>query len=108
MGQEKMKYLESLVGKTPMLELIFDYKGEKMDLIDRIFEKYGVKKVATMLIIISSISLIIIAVLIFKTISDSNEFQKQERIRQQNIQETEIPAFEDFNKKLNERFRRSC
>ena len=72
-----------------------------MDLIDRIFEKYGVKKVATMLIIIS-------AVLIFKTISDSNEFQKQERIRQQNIQETEIPAFEDFNKKLNERFRRSC
>ena len=79
-----------------------------MDLIDRIFEKYGVKKVATMLIIISSISLIIIAVLIFKTISDSNEFQKQERIRQQNIQETEIPAFEDFNKRLNERFRRSC
>ena len=78
-----------------------------MDLIDRIFEKYGVKKVATMLIIISSISLIIIAVLIFKTISDSNEFQKQERIRQQNIQETEIPVFEDFNKKLNERFRRS-
>ena len=79
-----------------------------MDLIDRIFEKYGVKKVATMLIIISSISLIIIAVLIFKTISDSNEFQKQERIRQQNIQETEIPTFEDFNKKLNERFWRSC
>ena len=28
MGQEKMKYLENLVGKTPMLELIFDYKGE--------------------------------------------------------------------------------
>lgn len=79
-----------------------------MDLIDRIFEKYGVKKVATMIIIISAISLIIIAVLIFKTISDSNEFQKQERIRQQNIQETEIPAFEDFNKRLNERFRRSC
>ena len=78
-----------------------------MDLIDRIFEKYGVKKVATMLIIISTISLIIIAVLIFKTISDSNEFQKQERIRQQNIQETEIPAFEELNKKLNDRFRRS-
>lgn len=28
MEQEKMKYLEKLVGKTPMLELIFDYKGE--------------------------------------------------------------------------------
>ena len=50
--------------------MIINYKGEMMDLIDRIFEKYGVKKVATMLIIISAISLIIIAVLIFKTISD--------------------------------------
>ena len=78
-----------------------------MDLIDRIFEKYGVKKVATMIIIISAISLIIIAVLIFKTISDSNEFQKQERIRQKNYKETEIPAFEELNKKLNDRFRRS-
>ena len=35
MGQEKMKYLENLVGKTPMLELIFDYKGEER----RIFVK---------------------------------------------------------------------
>ena len=29
MEQEKMKYLEKLVGKTPMLELIFDYKKEE-------------------------------------------------------------------------------
>ena len=35
MEQEKMKYLEKLVGKTPMLELIFDYKGEER----RIFVK---------------------------------------------------------------------
>jgi len=35
MQQEKMKYLENLVGKTPMLELIFDYKGEER----RIFVK---------------------------------------------------------------------
>ena len=78
-----------------------------MDIIDGIFEKYGIKKVATTIIIISAISLIIIAVLIFKTIADSNEFQRKERIRQQkNIQETEIPAFEEFNKKLNDRFRR--
>ena len=77
-----------------------------MDTIDGIFEKYGIKKVATTIIIISAISLIIIAVLIFKTIADSNEFQRKERIRQQNTQETEIPAFEEFNKKLNDRFRR--
>lgn len=77
-----------------------------MDIIDGIFEKYGIKKVATIMIIISAISLIIIAVLIFKTIADSNEFQRKERIRQQNTQETEIPAFEEFNKKLNDRFRR--
>ena len=77
-----------------------------MDIIYGIFEKYGIKKVATTIIIISAISLIIIAVLIFKTIADSNEFQRKERIRQQNIQETEIPAFEEFNKKLNDRFRR--
>ncbi len=78
-----------------------------MDIIDRIFEKYGVKKVATAIIIISSIALIIIAILIYKTIADSNEFQRQEKIRQMNYKETEIPAFEEFNKKLNERFRRS-
>lgn len=30
-----MKYLENLVGKTPMLELVFDYKGEER----RIFVK---------------------------------------------------------------------
>ena len=77
-----------------------------MDIIDGIFEKYFIKKVATTIIIISAISLIIIAVLIFKTIADSNEFQRKERIRQQNTQETEIPAFEEFNKKLNDRFRR--
>lgn len=77
-----------------------------MDIIDGIFEKYAIKKVATTIIIISAISLIIIAVLIFKTIADSNEFQRKERIRQQNTQETEIPAFEEFNKKLNDRFRR--
>ena len=47
-----------------------------MDIIDGIFEKYGIKKVATTIIIISAISLIIIAVLIFKTIADSNEFQR--------------------------------
>ena len=35
MEQEKMKYLEKLVGKTPMLELVFDYKGEER----RIFVK---------------------------------------------------------------------
>ena len=35
MEQEKMKYLENLVGKTPMLELVFDYKGEER----RIFVK---------------------------------------------------------------------
>ena len=35
MVQEKMKYLEKLVGKTPMLELVFDYKGEER----RIFVK---------------------------------------------------------------------
>ena len=35
MEQKKMKYLENLVGKTPMLELIFDYKGEER----RIFVK---------------------------------------------------------------------
>lgn len=77
-----------------------------MDIIDGIFEKYGIKKVVTTIIIISAISLIIIAVLIFKTIADSNEFQRKERIRQQNTQENEIPAFEEFNKKLNDRFRR--
>ena len=38
MEQEKMKYLEKLVGKTPMLELIFDYKGEER----RIFVKMKV------------------------------------------------------------------
>ena len=78
-----------------------------MDIIDKIFEKYGVKKVATTIIIISVISLIIIAILIYKTIADSNEFQRQERIRQINYKETEIPAFEELNKKLNDRFRRS-
>jgi hypothetical protein len=87
--------------------LITDYKGEKMDIIDKIFEKYGVKKVAITIIIISVISLIIIAILIYKTIADSNEFQRQERIRQMNYKETEIPAFEELNKKLNDRFRRS-
>ena len=35
MEQKKMKYLENLVGKTPMLELIFDYKREER----RIFVK---------------------------------------------------------------------
>ena len=35
MNKDKMKYLEKLVGKTPMLELIFDYKREER----RIFVK---------------------------------------------------------------------
>ena len=29
MVEENMKYLEHLIGRTPMLELAFDYKGEE-------------------------------------------------------------------------------
>lgn len=35
MVERKMKYLENLIGKTPMLELIFDYKRRRRRILQK-------------------------------------------------------------------------
>lgn len=75
-----------------------------MDLIDKLFEKYSIKQIATTLIIISVIVLVIVAFLIVKTISDANKYQEEQ---QKNIStnNTVNPVMDDITKKVNERFK---